>query len=116
MAQAGDKRDSSPMDDTVASEPGTPAGPKAPPDEPTLQAPAPPSDYSDFREVDAAHYTLGQELARGGMGRVRAARDRRLGRMVAVKELLARNTSDARRFEREALITARLQHPSIVRI
>ncbi|MBL8621081.1 MAG: serine/threonine protein kinase [Myxococcales bacterium] len=50
------------------------------------------------------------------MGRVLVARDRRLGREVAVKETLVTSGRVARRFEREARITARLQHPAIVGI
>ena len=65
---------------------------------------------------DPAHYEVGRELARGGMGRIRVARDRRLGRMVALKEILVRDGDLAQRFEREARITARLQHPSIVAV
>src|SRR5688500_19147067 len=48
------------------------------------------------------------------MGRVIAARDRRLRRDVVIKVLHA--GAAAARFQREALITARLQHPSIVRV
>ena len=61
--------------------------------------------------VDLAHYQLGAEIARGGMGRILAARDLRHQRPVAIKEL---TSGDDRRFEREALITAALQHPAIV--
>jgi WD40 repeat protein len=67
-----------------------------------------------FRPVDAETYTRGPELARGGMGRISAAYDRRLGRPVAIKELLARDPETVARFEREARITGRLQHPAIV--
>src|SRR6185295_8608177 len=43
------------------------------------------------------------------------ARDRRLGgRPVAIKQLLSSNARAAARFRREALLTARLQHPGIV--
>ncbi len=73
-------------------------------------------DLSDLVTVDPKHYVMGPELARGGMGRIHAARDRRLGRDVAIKELLVESPSLARRFEREARITARLQHPSIVSV
>lgn len=74
------------------------------------------NDHARLVEVERAHYTFGEEIARGGMGRILRARDRRLGREVAVKELLGA-TPDARaRFEREARITARLQHPAIVNI
>jgi WD40 repeat protein len=61
-------------------------------------------------------YVVEGEIARGGMGRVLAAWDRRLGRPVALKELLSSSPERARRFEREALMTARLQHPSIVNV
>ncbi len=74
------------------------------------------SDYPALLEVDAQHYVFAQEFARGGMGRIRIAHDRRLGRAVAVKEMLATGPEAATRFEREARITARLQHPSIVNL
>src|SRR4051812_32947109 len=44
-----------------------------------------------FVEADPAHYAIARELALGGMGRIRVAHDRRLGRMVAIKEVLAGN-------------------------
>ncbi len=50
------------------------------------------------------------------MGRILTARDRRLGRPVAIKELLSGSTDARARFEREARITAGLQHPAIVNI
>ncbi|MCY1004690.1 protein kinase [Nannocystis pusilla] len=61
-------------------------------------------------------YVVGQEVAQGGIGRVLWARDRRLDRPVAIKELLVWNERQERRFVREALLTARLQHPAIVPI
>ena len=64
---------------------------------------------------DPDRYELIGEHARGGLGRVVRAVDKRLGRTVAVKELLRHNdTADEARFIREALITARLEHPGIV--
>jgi WD40 repeat protein len=57
--------------------------------------------------------TLG-EHGRGGLGRVLRAHDRELGRTVAIKELLRRGRAAEVRFLREALITARLEHPGIV--
>ncbi len=59
-------------------------------------------------------YFLGDEVARGSMGRVRRAYDARLTRPVAVKELIALDPHQRARFAREARITARLQHPAIV--
>ncbi|MGE0547076.1 MAG: serine/threonine-protein kinase [Kofleriaceae bacterium] len=64
--------------------------------------------------VTPAHYRTDNEIARGGMGRIIAAHDQRLGRPVALKELLRPGAEQIGRFQREALITARLQHPGIV--
>jgi WD40 repeat protein/tRNA A-37 threonylcarbamoyl transferase component Bud32 len=66
--------------------------------------------------VDREHYEVGEEVARGGLGRIIQARDRRLNRLVAVKLLRVRDARAESRFLREALITARLQHPAIVPI
>jgi tetratricopeptide (TPR) repeat protein len=79
-------------------------------DEPTAAAP---SD-GDFPRVSREHYEMGPELARGGGGRLLRARDLRLDREVAIKEPLAFSTRIEQRFLREAVLTARLQHPSIV--
>jgi tetratricopeptide (TPR) repeat protein/tRNA A-37 threonylcarbamoyl transferase component Bud32 len=73
-------------------------------------------DHPKLVAVDPEHYILTEEIARGGMGRILRARDRRLGRQIAIKENLVNTGDHARRFEREARITARLQHPSIVHI
>ncbi len=67
--------------------------------------------------VEREDYAILGEVAVGGTGRIRRAHEARLGRPVALKELLG--VSDAHveaRFVREALITARLQHPSIIPI
>jgi tetratricopeptide (TPR) repeat protein len=74
------------------------------------------ADASRLPVVGRQHYAIEGEFARGGMGRILSARDRRLGRTVALKELQAAASPDARRFVREALVTARLQHPAIVPI
>lgn len=64
--------------------------------------------------VDPIVFDAQREIASGGMGRITRANDRRLGREVAIKEVL---DPDLRaRFEREAMITARLQHPAIIPI
>ena len=70
---------------------------------------------SRLRVVDRASYEVAGEVGRGGIGRVLRASDTRLNRPVAIKELLgsAGEVADER-FVREALLTARLQHPSIV--
>jgi WD40 repeat protein len=59
-------------------------------------------------------YEILGEHGRGGLGRVSRAHDRELGRDVAIKELISRDDADEARFLREALITARLEHPGIV--
>nr|MBA2545079.1 serine/threonine protein kinase [Deltaproteobacteria bacterium] len=61
-------------------------------------------------------FALGDELGRGGMGRVVAATDRALDREVAIKQALTDDDVQLARFEREVRITARLEHPSIVPI
>jgi hypothetical protein len=61
-------------------------------------------------------YQFGELLAMGGLGLVRRAHDRRLGRDIAVKELRRSDPAAERRFLFEATITARLQHPGIVPI
>jgi serine/threonine protein kinase len=64
--------------------------------------------------IDRENYDFGEEVGRGGQGRIVSARDRRLNRDIALKELIDPDPSLLRRFEREALITAKLQHPAIV--
>jgi len=65
---------------------------------------------------DPGRYTIICEHGRGGLGRVSRARDRELGRDVAIKELINGKGPGEVRFLREALITARLEHPGIVPI
>ena len=59
-------------------------------------------------------YLVTEEQGRGGLGRVLRAHDKRLGRTVAVKEMLHDDPAQRTRFLREARLTARLEHPSIV--
>ncbi|PCC69175.1 Serine/threonine protein kinase [Nannocystis exedens] len=65
-------------------------------------------------EPTGERYRFGEVFARGGLGSVRWAVDRKLGRRIAVKELLRFDDRAVRRFVREAAIMARLQHPGIV--
>ena len=74
----------------------------------------PPIELPPLPEVSAAHYKMGAEIARGGMGKIVAAEDLRLGRPVALKQLIDPSPDQVSRFQREALITAHLQHPGIV--
>lgn len=64
-------------------------------------------------------YEIGELIGRGGMADVRAGRDTRLGRPVAIKMLrsdLASDETFQERFRREAQSAASLNHPSIVAV
>jgi len=65
---------------------------------------------------DHERYEILGEHGRGGLGRVSRAHDRELGRDIAIKELISRGHLSEVRFLREAVITARLEHPGIVPI
>lgn len=71
-------------------------------------------------EVVAQRYSIERFIARGGMSHVFAARHTALGSVLALKVLdpkLFEGVSDARvRFEREARLSSRLRHPSIVEV
>jgi hypothetical protein len=101
--------DPSSIDPTRTSEP-QPAAPPA-------HAPPPgqrPSGPAKLR--DPERYQIIGEHGRGGLGRVSRAHDHDLGRDIAIKELISRGQVSEVRFLREALITARLEHPGIVPI
>ena len=64
-------------------------------------------------------YTLIRKLGQGGLGTVWLARDNSLRRYVALKEVneaLQSNPTTVSRFSHEAVVTGRLEHPSIVPI
>lgn len=66
-----------------------------------------------------ARYTLLRKLGQGGLGIVWLARDENLQRYVALKEIsreIAPSDAALEHFRREAEITGRLEHPSIVPI
>ena len=68
-------------------------------------------------EVVGARFEVVREVGHGGFGAVYLARDRELGREVALK-VLARAAAPGSRelllFEKEARVTAQLNHPNVV--
>jgi len=96
----------SPLDPTRTSQPEAAVDTRR---APQADEPAPASHRHD-RE----RYQIIGEHGRGGLGRVFRVHDRELGRDIAIKELLSRGDVSEVRFLREALITARLEHPGIV--
>lgn len=86
-------------------------------DEPGTPKPAPGSARRQGESV--ANYDIVSELGRGGMGVVYKAQDRRLGRLVALKVILAgghAGTAERQRFQVEVEAAARLQHPNIAQV
>ena len=70
----------------------------------------------DLIGTSIADYEIVAKLGEGGMGEVYRARDRKLGRDVAIKVLPAAVAGDPerlKRFEREARLLASINHPSI---
>jgi len=92
-------------DDSSDSTEAQRTSPRAPTPAPSLLRPRP-----------ADRYERGEEIARGGMGRILSAADKELGRNIAIKELLTSSPHLERRFEREIHITAKLQHPAIIAV
>lgn len=78
----------------------------------TLESFAAPSGQSE----DAAGLSIGRTLGEGGMGVVRLATQRSLGREVAIKTLRPEGRSELStvRLLREAWVTGALEHPNIV--
>ena len=67
-------------------------------------------------DLSGTRYSLREFIARGGMGAVYLAEDRKLSRRVAIKVLDAADPGGQRadRLEQEARILAELEHPGIV--
>jgi serine/threonine-protein kinase len=66
-----------------------------------------------------AHYEITGKLGQGGMGEVYRAKDKKLGREVAIKvlpEAFASDPDRIARFQREARVLASLNHPNIAAI
>lgn len=74
---------------------------------------------NDQNRIIAGRYQLGNLIGRGGMADVYEGTDTRLGRIVAIKLLksdLANDPNFEARFRQEAQASARMAHPTIVRI
>jgi len=82
--------------------------------EPTArpEAAGPPLVLTSLRD----RYAIEGEIGHGGMGRVFAARDLKLGRQVAIKVLPpgAHGEEELRRFEQEARAAGSLEHPNVL--
>src|SRR6187549_1947641 len=92
--------------------------------EETIGAIPPPPRFSEWRIGDGQPLPAGRFRPtryhdRGGLGEVFVARDEELDREVALKRMNLRQSGSrelARRFEQEAKLTGRLEHPGIVPI
>jgi eukaryotic-like serine/threonine-protein kinase len=73
-----------------------------------------PAPRLDAPVVDPKRYDIQGELARGGLGRILRAHDRRLRRSVAIKQPHPDRPQDVDLLLREAFVTAHLEHPGIV--
>jgi serine/threonine-protein kinase len=74
---------------------------------------------SESKRLIAGRYELGELIGRGGMAEVHSGIDTRLGRTVAIKLLksdLAADSTFEIRFRQEAQASARMAHPTIVRV
>jgi len=75
-----------------------------------------PLDFNEIVDLES-RYEIIEVLGRGGMGEVLKAKDRRLGRTVAIKRMLgelAQSRQASRRFLTEAQSVAALSHFNIV--
>ncbi len=70
----------------------------------------------DHRQI-GSRFTLIRQLGQGGLGNVWLARDEKLNRNVAIKEMNTHALQSPKawqRFDREAEITGHLEHPNVV--
>ncbi len=74
---------------------------------------------SGDKQVKIGDYTITGKIGQGGIAEIYRGRQESLGRDVAIKILAANLVTDAdivRRFERESMVIARLNHPNIVHV
>lgn len=88
--------------------------PPLPADDPA--ATADPADRPGGTWAGQTGYEILGELGRGGMGVVYKARDLRLNRVVALKQILGDRGRRGDRFRAEAGAAARLAHPNVVQV
>jgi len=77
------------------------------------------AEMEEIRAALGADYEIIEELGRGGMAAVYRARERALDREVAIKVLPLARTFDSElveRFQREARLSASLEHPYVLPI
>lgn len=82
-----------------------------------IQCPACQQSVRVRRQFD--HFVIIKQIGEGGMSRVFEAEDTTLGRRVALKILNRTYSRDAARmaqFQQEALITARVTHPNVIKL
>ncbi len=75
-------------------------------------------DYIRVR-AEFNHFKIEKQIGAGGMSRVFLAEDLALGRKDALKilnKLLGEDAERAAQFEREAMITASISHPNVVKV
>jgi serine/threonine protein kinase len=76
-----------------------------------------PEQEAHQNEQQRGRYRLTRPFDEGGLGKIWIAKDEEFSREVALKEIKNRYADDEpsrRRFEQEALVTGKLQHPGIV--
>ena len=71
------------------------------------------------KKVKIGDYILSGKIGQGGIAEIYRARQESLNRDVAIKILSSKLTVDpeiVRRFERESMVIAKLNHPNIVHV